>query len=78
VTEVAVLDAARQVRVSAQHAGGNVDVVAALRLLGVQYPITYWGAAWSQVSERVAASFSAIREELQAAGDELDNPVGGT
>jgi hypothetical protein len=73
-TEVSVLNAARQVRVSSQHVGGNIDLVAALRLLGVQYPITDWAAAWSQVAERVAATFSAIREEIQATGDNPSTP----
>ena len=72
--EVAVLNAARQVRVSTQHVGGNIDLVAARRLLGLQYPITDWGAAWSQLAERVAASFNAIREEIQAAGDNPSTP----
>jgi len=72
--EVAVLNAARQVRVSSQHVGGNIDLVTALRQLGIQYPITDWGAAWAQLAERVAASFNAIREEIQAAGDNPSTP----
>ncbi len=64
---VTVLQAARQLRASAQHIGAQPRAVSAYTTLGLNYPVTDWSAAWLHIQVVVAGAFDAIREELQAA-----------
>jgi hypothetical protein len=63
---VSVLDAARQLRASGQHASARNSSVEACRILGLPYPVFDWPGAWSQVQMAAATAFDALRDEIQA------------
>jgi hypothetical protein len=62
---VATLQAVRDVRNAGQHAAATSKAVAALRLLGLSYPIYHYGPAWESVTAYVTEALRAIREEIQ-------------
>jgi hypothetical protein len=63
---VAVFDAARKVRASAQHVGAQAAGITALQDLGLRYPVVDWPSAWKQIQRAVAAACDVVREELHA------------
>ena len=67
---VALLDAARQVRAGAQHAGARSKSIDAFTLLGLGFPVYDWPAAWEHVQVVAATAFDSIRDEIQAAPTE--------
>jgi hypothetical protein len=64
---IAVLNAARIVRVGAQHQGASPETRHAVVTLGLDYPIADWPAAWQHIQNAAANAFNAIRDELHAA-----------
>lgn len=63
---VAVLDAARRLRVAGQHHSAQRGAVGAYEVLGLRYPVENWPAAWEHIQVVVTNAFDAIRDELQA------------
>jgi hypothetical protein len=64
---IAILDAARIVRVGAQHHNASPQLIAAFDVLGLTYPVADWSIAWQRIQNETAQAFNAIRDELQAA-----------
>ena len=64
----ATLKSAIRIRAGAQHSGVAAEAAKRLADFGIAYPITDVGAAWDVVRIRVAAALDAIREEIQALG----------
>ncbi len=63
---VAIFDAARQVRASAQHVGAQARGIAALTGLGLEYPVADWPSAWRQSQQAVAHACDVMRQEVHA------------
>lgn len=63
---VALLDAARRLRVAGQHSTAQQDALGAYDILGLAYPVADWSAAWARIQTVVTNAIDAIRDELQA------------
>jgi hypothetical protein len=63
---IAILDAARQIRAGAQHAGARSRSVECYAALGIGYPVYDWPSAWQTVQIIAAHAFDSIRDEIQA------------
>jgi hypothetical protein len=63
---VGILNAARCMRASAQHVGAQPEMIAALGLLGLPYPVANWPLAWMKVQSAVAYACDTIRQEVHA------------
>jgi hypothetical protein len=65
---VEVLKAVQSVRNSLwQHSGTEHRGVAAVKLLGLSYPITDAAIAWRSIQKKIIDALTALREEIQAA-----------
>lgn len=63
---ISTLNAARSVRVSAQHHRVSPQLASALATLGIPYPVVDWSLAWSHIQNESANAFNAIRDEVQS------------
>jgi hypothetical protein len=63
---IGVLRAAQRIRTGGQHSGAAAEATKKFGLLGISYPPSDWGLAWTIVRSKVIAALDGIREELQA------------
>lgn len=64
---VGTLQAVKHVRNGASHVHGASQAAAAMRLLGLSYPIVDYRKAWTSVTAYVIDALGILREELQSA-----------
>lgn len=64
---VGTLQAVKHVRNGASHVHGASQAAAAMRLLGLSYPIVDYRQAWTSVTAYVIDALNVLREELQSA-----------
>ena len=62
---VAVLEAVVHVRNARQHGGGQEKGAAAVKTLGLSYPIFNPSYAWQVIQNKVIAALTALREEIR-------------
>lgn len=64
-TAIATLEHVAQVRNSKMHDGTEHRGVAALRALGIIYPVIDWAAAWLRVEQETIRAVDTLRVEIQ-------------